>query len=174
MGLKGAGKTELAKHILRQEPNHMVYDPIGEYNEFRNYMPDDRFDPEESTYFVEEFVLKERPRLVIFDEANAYTSPKPRPLPRGIRHLVDFSRHEGITFGVIARRPVQLHTDLVELSQFYFVFNLHGRNDITALNNTYVGMGETVRGLEQFHFAILEEGRNLTVHEPIPIIEHKI
>ena len=42
----------------------MVYDPLGEYNGFRNYVPADRFDPELSTYFVEEFVLKEKPRLV--------------------------------------------------------------------------------------------------------------
>ena len=88
--------------------------------------------------------------------------------------MVDFSRHEGISFGLIARRPVQLHTDLVELSQFYFVFNLHGRNDITTLNNTYQGMGETVRGLQEYHFAVLNEGRLLTVHEPVAILEPRI
>lgn len=170
VGHKGSGKTTLAKHILNQTApdDHLVYDPLGEYVGYRRYVPKDRRDPEEADAFIREIALPYRPKLLLFDEGNAYTRPKPARLEPYMQHLVDFSRHEGIAFGVIARRPVQLHSDLVELANFYFVFNLHGTNDIKRLNETYAGMGQAVRGLKLHYFAILAEGRELTIHAPIP------
>lgn len=174
-GLPGGGKTELAKSIVSSTREHLVYDPLGrdpdhhDWDNFRRYIPDDRESISEFNFAVKELVIKLRPRLFLVDEANKYIRPKPNPLPSAIADLNDLSRHWGISWGLIARRPVQMHTDVLELAHFLFIFNLKGKNDRAYLNSLIDGLGDTVRELEPFHFVVVEGGSRYYIHAPLEL-----
>lgn len=176
LGLPGSGKTELAKSIARSvsRDDCLVYDPLGgdpdhvDWVGFRRYVPDDRESAEELNECVKTLVIKRRPALFLVDEANKYIKPKPHPLPSAIADLNDLSRHWGIAWGLIARRPVQFHPDVVELAHYLFVFSLRGRNDRQYLNDLHEGMGNAVATLPPFHFVVSEGGRRFFVHAPVP------
>lgn len=177
LGLQGSGKTVLARFFLKTIKNSIVYDVHHEYNGFNRYLAEHRQvdrraknDPGiiELNTFVK-IVVQESGniRLFILDEANRFC-PNKYPLPASILGLNDDNRHDRIAFGTVARRAAQLHTDLVELAHYMFIFRLAGKNDIQYLEDVAVGLGETVKGLEDFHFVIVDPNRRFKVHEPMP------
>ena len=169
VGLPGSGKSNLARYLLRQTERHIIYDPLGEYPGYRRYVPESRRSAEELETFLSDVVIPMQPDLFIMDESNRYINPKPAHLSPFIGDLNDLSRHWGISWGVIARRPTQLHTDIFELTHFVFVYGLHGKNDIRMLNEMYDGFGKMVKGLEPFHFAVLERvpTERIYIHAPV-------
>ncbi len=179
-GLQGSGKTELAKQYLRSFPvnQYVVYDVHHEYNGFTRYLAanrqvDRRNDKDpgiaELDGIVDQVVIKSgKVRLFVLDEANRFC-PNHYPLPASILVLNDDQRHDKIAVGFVARRPVQLHTDLVELAHFIFVFRLAGRNDYKFLEDTAEGLGEAVRALKDYEFCVVGPDRRFTVHEPLKI-----
>jgi len=177
LGIQGSGKSELTKDLLSGVKNHMVYDVhrehtgfnryLVEHKQVRSYKPNDPGIAELNT-FVSQVVLKSgQIRLFVLEEANRYC-PNKRPLPSSILVLNDDQRHDRIAFGSIARRAAQLHTDLVELAHYLFIFRLPGKNDFIYLEEVAEGLGEAVRQLPKYHFVIVDELRNFTVHEPVP------
>lgn len=170
LGTPGSGKTVLAKRLLSLTPKHLVYDVLREYSGFRRYVPSDRNSPDELNDVLYKLVI---PRncalsLLVIDEANRFCPPKPRPLPLGVAELNDWSRHLGISWGVVARRPVQLHGDLVELAHFLFIFGLHGKNDILYLNGLLSGLGDQVAALSPHAFVVVRDNASFAVHDPLP------
>ena len=119
-GRRGGGKSWLVKHILDSTPNHVVYDPLGEHIGYRQYLPTDRQSVTELEEMVNGLVIPTRVPLFVVEEANKFIRPKPHPLPKGIDDLNDLSRHWGMSVGYVCRRPVQFHTDVVELSHYLF------------------------------------------------------
>ena len=165
-GMRGGGKSWLTEHILDSTPSHLIYDPLNEHKGYNQYIPTDRESVEELDIFVRHMAIKWKPRLLAIDEANKYIQPKPNRLPTGIADLVDFARHWKMSFGCIARRPVQFHTDIIELADVVFFFRLRGRNDYQYMNDLMPGLGDKVRGLEKHQFVMLNDG-DMTVHAPI-------
>ncbi len=173
-GARGSGKSVLVEHILNSTKSHLVYDPLGEHNRYRRYIPDDRHSVAELDNVINSLVVPRRyggraeraPSMFVVDEANKYVSPKPTPLPRGISDIVDYGRHYPTSFGFVARRMAQFHTDIVELADCVFVFRLAGRNDYRYLEELHQGLGDVVRGLKKYHFASLAQGK-ITVHAPV-------
>lgn len=164
-GLQGSGKSNLAKHLLRQTPQHFVYDPLNEYQGFNRYVPGKRNSIAEFEK-VTEFVIATKPRFYLVDEANKYILPKPHPLPEKLGDLNDFSRHWGISWALLARRPSQFHTDVVELAHYLFVFRTQGRNDRKFLDDIHKGLGDIATTLPPFHFLVID-GANFYVHSPV-------
>jgi hypothetical protein len=151
----------------------LVYDPLDEHKGYRRYIPTNRESVDELDRVIKTLVIPKRPALVVIDEANKYIQPKPTRLPPGVADLNDFARHWGISCGYVARRPVQFHTDIVELANYVFFFHLSGRNDYQYMENLKVGLGDTVRALPKYHFAILENGQKVTVHGPVDKPSHR-
>ena len=156
LGLQGTGKSILVKHFLRSTSASIVYDVLREH---------------QVDNFVNRVVMGTgQIRLFIMDEANRYCRSM-KPLPASILDLNDFQRHENIAFGVIARRPTQLHTDLMELAHYLFIFRLVGVNDYKYLESIAEGLGDAARALEEFHFVLVNPDRSFQVHEPVEFKE---
>jgi len=174
LGLPGSGKTELAKSIARSCPDHLFYDPLGgdrehhDWDGFNRYVPTDRESIEEFNRATKKLVIDARPALYLVDEGNKYIKPKPNALPSAIADLNDLSRHWGITWGVIARRPTQFHTDVIELAHYLFVFRLPGKNDRIYFDSLVSGLGDVVASLPPYHFVVVDGGSSYHVHKPIP------
>jgi len=172
LGLQGSGKTVNAKWILRHYPRHLVYDPLKEYVGFNRYLPTYReYSLEaiaEINAAIQRFIFEKEGKLDLFviDEANRYC-PTRRPLPETIGQINDFNRHMNLGFGVIARRPVQLHTDLIELAHDLFIYRLKGKNDIAYLNELSDGLGEAVLSLQPYHFVHVNELRDFEICAPV-------
>ena len=112
-------------------------------------------------------MLKKRPPLVIVDESNKYIQPRPAKLPFGLAELNDTSRHYGVAWGVICRRPTQIHSDVLELAHYHFYFRMPGPRDTKMLNNIHPGMGDECRSLPDYYFIVYEQGLGYYVHNPI-------
>jgi len=167
LGLRGSGKSVLAHHILMSSPRHLVYDPHREYSPaiYRRYGPTDRNSSAELDKLINDLVIPWRPDIFVIDEANRYAGRG--RLPGGMQDLVDNARHWRISFGCIARRPTQFNTDVVELADYIFLFNLSGKNDHRYLNDLSRGLGDTVQTLPAFHFCVVDQQRNYVVHRPV-------
>jgi hypothetical protein len=186
-GLRGSGKSWFVKSVLESTPDHLIYDPLKEHDGYNKYTPSDRTSIEELSKVIEGPVIKGvkvtednkhmfptrrvgetwKPELFVIDECNRYVYPKPTRLPKPIADLVDYGRHWNLSFGAVARRPVQFHTDLIELADVVFFFHLPGKNDHAYLESLHVGLGDTVRNLAPYHFVAFSHGSEITVHAPI-------
>jgi hypothetical protein len=172
LGLQGSGKTVNAKWILKHYPRHLVYDPLKEYVGFNRYLPDYReYSLEalaEINTAIQKLVFDKQGQLDLFviDEANRYC-PTRRPLPETVGQINDFNRHMNLGFGVIARRPVQLNTDLIELAHDLFIYRLKGKNDIAYLDELVDGLGAAVLSLKPYYFVHVNEFRDFEVCEPV-------
>ena len=170
-GLQGSGKSFVARRILLSEPAHFVYDVMHEYQGCNRYLVRNRqYTPEalaELDLLVNRVVIgSHKVRLFVMDEASRYC-PNRRPLPESIGELNDLQRHYDVACGFIARRPVQLNTDLVELSHYLFVFTLRGKNDLAYLDSLASGLADAVAGLEKYHFVVVDPQRHFSVHSPV-------
>lgn len=167
LGPPGLGKTNLARYFLSLQPNHIVYDPLAEdYEGFDRYVPEDKYSRQEFERCVMDIVIPQNPKLFIVDEGNRYIESM-KPLPEGIRELNDWGRHMGTTWGVIARRPVQLHVDLHEMAQLYFIFRMVGKNDKLWLDGRAAGLGSVVSRLETHQFVVLHNTGDWFIHDPV-------
>ena len=172
-GQKGTGKSWLIKSILDSTPNHIVYDPLSEHDGYRRYIPEDRDSQQELSDMIVGIVVPQRPSLFIIDEANKYILPKPSRLPKpGVADLLDFSRHYGVAWGCGMRRPVQVHSDVLELAAVVFAFQSSGKNDHGYYEDLHVGMGDAVRNLQDHHFCVLQGGKDLSIHAPVEMPRH--
>jgi len=174
LGLQGTGKTILAKHILGQVQASIVYDVLHEYEGYNRYIVKYRQYSQESIDELNRFVQRvvigsQKIKLFIMDEANRLCPAKPHPLPDSILELNDWQRHFGISFGVICRRPVQLHTDLIELAHYLFIFQLKGRNDLTYLDDIAGGLADAVLALPDHSFIMVAPNHSYELHEAVPL-----
>lgn len=191
-GLRGSGKSWFVKHVLDSSPDHLIYDPLKEHRGYNKYTPTDRTSIDELSKVIEGPVIQGvrvteenkrqfptrrvgetwKPDLFVIDEANRYIYPHPREIPKSVADLVDYGRHWNLSFGVVARRPVQFHTTLIELADVVFFFYLPGTNDYQKLEGMHPGLGDAVRSLPPHHFASLSHGTEITIHAPIKPPNH--
>ena len=176
LGLKNTGKSTLSNLILNlYGADAIYYDTLYEAPEispFDIYQPKNRYSVAELEDVIRRIIpqnINELPkyRMVIIDEANRFCPPKPTPLPAMIADLNDQCRHYLMSAGFIARRPVQLNSDLIELADYIFVFRLTGKNDILYLNNTVTGLGDTVQALGQWEFVRVNPDKTYVICEPV-------
>ena len=186
-GLRGSGKSWFVKSVLETTPDHLIYDPLAEHAGYNRYRPTDRTSIEELNTVIEGPVIqgvkvtegnkhmfptrrvgeRYQPELFVIDEANRYIYPHPTRLPKPVEDLVDLGRHMKLSFGVVARRPAQFHTTLIELCDHVFFFQIPGTADHRYLESLHVGLGDTVRDLPPYHFVAFSHGSEITVHAPI-------
>ena len=179
IGLKGSGKSVWVQYLLDSVKKHLIVDPMLEYQGFRRYIPKFRSFSDAATMeldmVADELVVpqkgnKAKVDLFAVDEANRYC-PARHPLSPVIMDINDFQRHWDLTTVWVARRPTQLNTDLVELSNWIIVFNLAGKNDHQYLNDLSDGLGDAVLELPKYHYMFVNESRQYEQMTPVPLVK---
>jgi len=172
-GYKGGGKSTLAQYIASSYgASCLYYDTLHEVPDevkFHSFQPVNRQSVAELEHLVEIIKNSKRYRMFIIDEANRFCKPKPVPLPQGIADMNDWCRHSqyNLSVGYIARRPVQLNSDLTEIADYLFIFQLGGKNDIQYLNDLRSGLGDVVKDLPLYHFVQVYPDRHWDILSPI-------
>lgn len=170
LGLQDSGKSTLAHFIASEYGGAaFVYDTLNEFPEqpFDSYVPKDRESVGELEIVVRRVLSLRKYTLLIIDEANRYCPSKPTPLPSAIRDMNDYRAHYGLGTLYIARRPVQINQDLLDLSNYLIIFHLTGKHDIDYLNDTYTGLGDAVASLAPYYFIVHQPMTGFEVHFPI-------
>ena len=172
-GLPDSGKSTLTSYFMQQfGPAGFMYDTLDEYSagaEYVSYVPKDREDINELTRIIRAVMKSRKYGLIAIDEANRFAEPRPKPLPPVLRDLNDYRAHYELGTIYICRRPVQFHTDIVDLANNLIIFRLDGPHDIDYLNNIKAGLGDAAATLPPYHFIVrnMKSGAYI-VHQPIP------
>lgn len=175
-GLKGAGKSNWLQYALTQPEYdaHLMYDVCREHDDLNRYIPSNRTGDKaeaELNGVLGKMVVNQqrdmRPEIVAVEEVSRFCSPNSRP-PENLYELVDLNRHYGVGMVTIGRRPAQVHTDLVELSDNILIFRLTGKNDYRRLEEEVSGLGDAVRDLGQYQYVYVEADRTYHTMEAVP------
>jgi len=174
-GYKQGGKSTLAKWLATQYKDKcLYYDTLREVPGealFHSYTPKNSQNTGELEAIINLLKINHKYRMFIIDEANRYCKPKPSPLPQTIAEMNDWCRHPqyNLSVGYIARRPVQLNTDITEIADYLFIFQLGGKNDIKYLNDLRDGLGDIARTLPAYHFLLVYPDRSYRICNPVNI-----
>jgi hypothetical protein len=174
-GKKGMGKSYFCNWLMsRMDGNYACFDPMHEHPDYKQddlvVRPTTRRGDEAKRQLAEfvEFAVGNRYKFdyIIVDEINRFHD-KRSDLAGPIGDLVDFTAHYDIGFIFCARRPVQVHVDLQELSDYQFIFRLSGVNDVRRLDDLSSGLGERAASLEEREYLCVEPGGTWSINRPV-------
>jgi len=144
LGMQGCGKSYFIRHLF---PSTCIITPVPEESrEVYANSPQDIVDYYES--------MREGDMLVV-DEADRFWPRRGQKTPRDI---IDYHRHYGIDLVFAARRPLSLHSDVVELATDLVVFYLPGVDDRAYLNARHQDLGDNVRALPKHSCVVVHGG----------------
>jgi hypothetical protein len=177
-GLKGVGKSTWVQYMMglpQFRHSHLVYDVCREHSgTLTTYVPRHRSGDEaraELDGAVERLVTQQerdmRPDVLVVEEVSRFCGPHSRP-PPALYELIDLARHYDVGLVTVARRPAQVHSDLVDLADNSVYFRLTGKNDRRALDRTLDGLSDVVRNLPKYRFARVTGDMRVHVHDPVP------
>lgn len=142
LGKKNSGKTNFNKWILGKRPAHLAFDPMDEFKPqwgYNRYKPEARRgEPaiEELEMVTDQLVFGNADTLQYFfvDEVSRFHNPNGKKLKGVIGELVDVgSSHLNMGIGFSARKPQQVHPDLRDMSEWFFIFRLRGSASVKLL-----------------------------------------
>jgi DNA helicase HerA-like ATPase len=174
-GKKGMGKSGFVNHLMsKMEGHYACFDPMHEHEDYKQddlvVRPTSRRGDEAIKQLSEfvEFAVENRYKFdyIVVDEINRFHS-KRSELAGPIGDLVDFTAHYNIGFIFCARRPVQVHADLQELSDYQFIFRLSGANDCRRLDDISSGLGERAASLDKYEHITVRPGGRYSIQRPI-------
>lgn len=172
LGYKQGGKSTLSKMIGESfGAKALYYDTLHEVPssaKMHSYKPKNRSNVGELISIIQLLKVNKQYRMLIIDEANRYCKPR-ETLPQEIMDMNDWCRHPmyNLSVGYIARRPVSINSNIIEIADYLIIFQLGGKNDIKYLNDLRAGLGDTVLNLPKYHFVVVAPDRTWTVCKPI-------
>lgn len=174
-GMKREGKSNWLQWLLSHSgyQSHLVYDQTREHDALNRYLPTHKRGSEATQELGEvtrrmvvENDRERRPEIYAVEEMSRFCSPNSPP-PEAVYDLIDQPAHYGVGTIFVARRPAQVHTDILELATNVVIFYLGGDNDHKKLNSHLSGLGDTVRELGRYEYVVVQ-GRDYEVHSPVP------
>ena len=164
LGKRGSGKSEIAKHFLRQmdkaEYPILIMDVNDEYsrNEFENAVIFKTKNLEE--YFREyerrlaSFIDSNNSGMIVFEDADVLISQSKLPMP--IYDLIIRGRHKNMGCMFLFRRANNIHKQLLYNSHHIFIPKITLPNDVDYLSEYIPGTEEIVPHLEKYQFFAYE------------------
>ncbi|MBC8520977.1 MAG: AAA family ATPase [Methanomicrobia archaeon] len=150
-GMRGSGKTTLAREILRQiKGDKIVYDPMHEYNKKISFRP--KSDSLKSFDGFLKWAWKRGNIFICIDEAERYFPLKKTMLQYAFK-TVNTGRHRNIGLLVITRRIAELHKTVFGLSNTIILFQMFLPNDIRYLLEFFPD-AEKLRHIPKFQYEI--------------------
>jgi hypothetical protein len=184
VGLPGSGKSEWAKAKARDTiaagGRVLVIDVLGEYKKLPKgatvYQVRNMQEPlDEVESLLKRLICDPYKRtgkqpfdLLICEESSRYFQNKSR-LPPNFGLINDVNRHMRLKVACIARRFVQMHTDIAELAHELIIYRQTGINDLKRLEETARGLGTAVESLPKYHFVRADSERKYALNQPIRI-----
>lgn len=166
-GMTGTGKTCLARFILRKFSKVLVWDPLGQYEEFNAYHPD-KGTKEEFDYVCQQVWDKGNILFCVEEAEGALHEGK--DFSEYAYKVIHQGRNRGIGVMAVTRRIADLSKTMFGLSQHVYIFRFFSPNDIDYIKG-FVGKewAERIRNLPQFHFIYYGGGNNICECEPIEL-----
>lgn len=174
-GKKDTGKSYFNNWLMSQTSGpYAVFDPLHEHTDYSDediIIRPTEIRGEQAVEQLQDavdFVRHNRSEIdyIFVDEINRFHQ-KGGQLTGPLGDLVDFSAHYNLAMGGIARRPVQVHTDLRELADYLFIFRLNGISDVRTLDDIARGLGERVASLQPREFMVVHPNGEYEKHSPI-------
>lgn len=185
-GMKGSGKSHLARKLLETESRKISVDVMRETTrgaivktlpDALEYLRRVRFgrfsvilrtlDPEEELALLE-FLTHGEPDNPPLPDVTAYIDEidrlcNPSQIPDSIFRLVNYGRHFRVSLIAAARRPNRVHRDLTANADRIFIGKLHEPRDADYLRE-YVGpeLSERVKTLAARQFVSWPDGKIIT------------
>lgn len=187
LGLQGSGKSYLVREFfLRNQPYHLVIDPMDEYGGFNRYVPDHRLMEsyeslnEEIRMIHKKLVFpniltleaqaagKTKPKrlkLLVYEEADMYI-PSQRLLNATVRRTYVQCRHMQLDLIAVSRRPTDLNTYIMDTADYLLVFKISGANALKTLRNMNTDCIDAVRALsyENHEFVLFDRDRSFKTY----------
>ncbi|MBA7475966.1 hypothetical protein ES707_11341 [subsurface metagenome] len=184
VGLPGSGKSEWAKAAARDTiaagGRVLVIDVLGEYTKLPKgaivYLVQNMQEPlQEVELLLKRLICDPYKRtgkqpfdLLICEESSRYFRNQSR-LPPNFGLINDVNRHMKLKVICIARRFVQMHTDIAELAHELIIYRQTGINDLKRLDDTVQGLCVAVESLPKYHFVRADSERKYAIRRPIRI-----
>ncbi len=149
-GMRGTGKTTLARFIASQFKNLFVWDPLGQYPEFDRYVP--------QTNSLEEFdrvarAIWERGNIIFMvEECENVLGERMSLTPYAFKIILQ-GRNKGIGLIAVTRRIANLSKTVFSLSNHVFLFRFFSPNDIKYCQE-FIGKhwAEHLRTITRYNF----------------------
>lgn len=160
LGKRGSGKSEIAKHFLRQMDQNeypiLVMDVNNEYSQdefenaelFKTKTLNDYFQSYGSK--LQKFIDSNNSGMIVFEDADVLISQS--KLPMDIYDLIIRGRHKNMGCMFLFRRANNIHKQLLYNSHHIFVPKITLPNDVSYLNEYIPGTEEIVPHLERYQF----------------------
>ena len=155
-GMRGSGKSSLAKRILAQvKGDVIVYDPMWEYDPKISFHPHSD-NKEDFDRFMS--ICWERGNLFIcVDEAERYFRTK-RQLTEFSEKVVNTGRHRNIGLLMVTRRIANLNKTAFGLSETVMLFQMFLPNDIKYIKEFYGDKAEELRNIGKYRYKVFSMG----------------
>jgi len=169
-GMRGTGKTELTKNIMRPFGKVLVWDPIGQYPEFNRYVPTTGTMAEFE--YVCDWVWREQNILFVIEECESWIGENMAMSP-SFWKIINRGRNYGIGVMAVTRRIANLSKTVFSLSDHVFLFRFFAPNDVKYCAE-FIGRewGDRLRVLPKFNF--LYYGAEGVICECPPIRLHHV
>lgn len=157
VGMRGSGKSFLAREIGAAYPKQVIFDPVADWHDgvvvnsfnefcekivlFKNpkegkliyrFSPDDENLPEQLNEALR-IVYHMGDCQVVIDEIQLFCTPQ--YMPPWLEKLYFIGRHQKIGVTAITQRPSKLNKSCLSQSNHVFVGQLHEKNDISVVAN---------------------------------------
>lgn len=164
-GMRGTGKSQLGKYLMKQMPSSFIFDTLDEHREFQPnvYIPKTN-DPKELN-LVAGKIWRTWNTYLYISEAELFM-PVNRPLLPETFRITTQGRHRGIGLLADTRRVADLNKTVFSLSDHVFIFRQFSKNDVHYLEECGFVYARQTRELPDWWFFHLH--RNVvTLHKPI-------
>ncbi len=191
-GIRGYGKSTMARHLVTGAPRLLAYDPFGEHDalaldfadlvDFLDYAPSlagFRVSLREAGHeadfcglalAVARELQREQPPgglTVLLEEADLIARPGQEPPV--FQDLIARGRHDGIELVAVSRRPAEVSRLITSQAEFFYVFRTQEPRDVTYLRG-YIGEAAAgaVQQLPKFRYVAWSGGTWAECDSPGP------
>lgn len=159
LGKRGAGKTTLAKFIIKSVPYQVVIlDCMGRYRDLQKYQnriavyPVNPYQPQTYEQILEKCYLHGN-LWVVIDEIDQYPFLKAGNLQK----LVNVARNWGIGYLVVSRDTAYIHKAWLRNSNYSFIFYHFEDLEVKRITRNYAVIEADIKGLKPYEFLVFKD-----------------